>query len=169
MTRRIIAALLLVPGLAPAHHGWSEYDSSKPLKLTGRILESGYEHPHGYVKLDSAGQIYRVVLAPPSRMEFRGLGKESLKAGASGYVLKSVADRDLVEACRATMRGEPFLYPELTIEEILRFVVEARRLEVDEASAEAQRLLAELDHQLLDETEAPADGQRQQHGDADAA
>ncbi|TDP41144.1 response regulator [Nocardia ignorata] len=36
---------------------------------------------------------------------------ESLKAGASGYVLKSVADRDLIEACRATMRGESFLYP----------------------------------------------------------
>ncbi|GHD05763.1 DNA-binding response regulator [Streptomyces violarus] len=36
---------------------------------------------------------------------------EALGAGASGYVLKSVADRDLVEACRATMRGEPFLYP----------------------------------------------------------
>jgi DNA-binding NarL/FixJ family response regulator len=36
---------------------------------------------------------------------------ETLKAGASGYVLKSVADRDLVEACRATLRGEPFLYP----------------------------------------------------------
>src|SRR5207245_6668742 len=31
--------------------------------------------------------------------------------GASGYVVKKVADRDLVEACRATMRGEPFLYP----------------------------------------------------------
>ena len=36
---------------------------------------------------------------------------EALKAGASGYVLKSVADRDLLEACRATMRDEPFLYP----------------------------------------------------------
>jgi DNA-binding NarL/FixJ family response regulator len=35
---------------------------------------------------------------------------EALKAGAAGYVLKSVADRDLVEACRAAMRGEPFLY-----------------------------------------------------------
>jgi DNA-binding NarL/FixJ family response regulator len=32
---------------------------------------------------------------------------EALKAGASGYVLKSAADRDLVEACRAAMRGEP--------------------------------------------------------------
>ncbi|MFL5902900.1 MAG: response regulator [Solirubrobacteraceae bacterium] len=36
---------------------------------------------------------------------------EALRAGASGYVLKTVADRDLVEACRATVRGDPFLYP----------------------------------------------------------
>jgi DNA-binding NarL/FixJ family response regulator len=36
---------------------------------------------------------------------------EALKAGASGYVLKTAADRDLVEACRAALRGEPFLYP----------------------------------------------------------
>ena len=37
---------------------------------------------------------------------------EALRAGASGYVLKSVIDRDLIEACRATMRGEPFIYPD---------------------------------------------------------
>jgi len=36
---------------------------------------------------------------------------EALRAGASGYVLKSGADRDIVDACRATMRGQPFLYP----------------------------------------------------------
>src|SRR3954468_14378312 len=36
---------------------------------------------------------------------------ESLKAGASGYVLKSAADTDIVDACRAAMRGESFLYP----------------------------------------------------------
>jgi DNA-binding NarL/FixJ family response regulator len=36
---------------------------------------------------------------------------EALKAGAAGYVLKSAAERDLVEACRSSMRGEPFLYP----------------------------------------------------------
>jgi DNA-binding NarL/FixJ family response regulator len=36
---------------------------------------------------------------------------EALKAGACGYVLKAAADRDLVEACRAALRGEPFLYP----------------------------------------------------------
>jgi DNA-binding NarL/FixJ family response regulator len=36
---------------------------------------------------------------------------ESLKAGASGYVLKSGADTDIVDACRAAMRGESYLYP----------------------------------------------------------
>ena len=36
---------------------------------------------------------------------------QALRAGAAGYVLKSAADRDLVEACHAAMRGEPFLYP----------------------------------------------------------
>jgi DNA-binding NarL/FixJ family response regulator len=36
---------------------------------------------------------------------------EALRCGASGYVLKSAAEEDLVEACRAALRGEPFLYP----------------------------------------------------------
>ena len=38
---------------------------------------------------------------------------EALRAGASGYVLKSGVDRDLVEACRAALRGESFLYPDV--------------------------------------------------------
>jgi DNA-binding NarL/FixJ family response regulator len=36
---------------------------------------------------------------------------EALRVGASGYVLKSAADRDLVDACRAALRGESFIYP----------------------------------------------------------
>jgi DNA-binding NarL/FixJ family response regulator len=35
----------------------------------------------------------------------------ALEVGAAGYVLKTAADRDLVDAVRAAMRGEPFLYP----------------------------------------------------------
>ncbi len=37
---------------------------------------------------------------------------ESIVAGASGYVLKRQADRDIVDACRAALRDEPFIYPE---------------------------------------------------------
>jgi DNA-binding NarL/FixJ family response regulator len=36
---------------------------------------------------------------------------EALRAGASGYVLKSAAEEDLARACRAALRGEPFIYP----------------------------------------------------------
>ena len=51
---------------------------------------------------------------------------EALKAGASGYILKTGADRDLVEACRATMRGEPFLYPGAVTALIRDFLDRAR-------------------------------------------
>jgi DNA-binding NarL/FixJ family response regulator len=51
---------------------------------------------------------------------------EAIDAGASGYVLKSAVDRDLVEACRATMRGEPFLYPD-GIRALLREYLERAR------------------------------------------
>jgi DNA-binding NarL/FixJ family response regulator len=37
---------------------------------------------------------------------------EALRAGASGYVLKSAAEHDLLTACHAALRGEPFLYPD---------------------------------------------------------
>jgi DNA-binding NarL/FixJ family response regulator len=52
---------------------------------------------------------------------------EALKAGASGYVLKTAANRDLVEACRASMRGEPFLYPEAVTAVIKDYLERARR------------------------------------------
>ena len=54
-----------------------------------------------------------------SMHDFEDYCFEALKAGASGYVLKTVADRDLVEACRAVMRGEPFLSPP-TIRALMR-------------------------------------------------
>ena len=52
---------------------------------------------------------------------------ESLKAGASGYVLKSVADQDLVEACHAAMRGESFLYPGVMSALVRNYLERVRR------------------------------------------
>ena len=64
---------------------------------------------------------------------------EALRVGASGYVLKSAADRDLVEACRATMRGEPFIYPP-AVRAIVRDYLErlARRRARGHRSADAE-------------------------------
>jgi DNA-binding NarL/FixJ family response regulator len=48
---------------------------------------------------------------------------EALRSGASGYVLKSGADDDIVEACRAAMRGQSFLYPS-AVEALIRDLME---------------------------------------------
>ena len=64
---------------------------------------------------------------------------EALRAGAAGYVLKSVADRDLVEACRAAMRDEPFLYPGAVTALIRNFLDRAREGESLQARAITDR------------------------------
>jgi hypothetical protein len=101
MKRIILAAILAAgPAMVLAHHGWSEYDSSKALKLTGKIVESGYEHPHGHVRLETPGKTWNVVLAPPSRMQFRGLEKDALKPGTVASV-EGYPNRDKPEEMRA--------------------------------------------------------------------
>ena len=95
-----ILALSLLALPAAAHHGWSEYDSSKALTLSGRIVQSGYEHPHGHVKLETPGKVWHVVLAPPSRMENRGLPPADLEKGKTVTVV-GYANRDKPEEMRA--------------------------------------------------------------------
>jgi hypothetical protein len=95
-------------GLASAHHGWSGYDSSKALNLTGTIKESGYEHPHGFIKFEVPGKTWLVVLAPPSRMENRGLPRTMLVAGTSATVVgyPNRTDPDEMRAERITINGK---------------------------------------------------------------
>ncbi len=69
------------------HHGWSNYDQDKPITFTGEITEASYENPHGMATIKGKDKTWRVVLAPPSRMQTRGLTKEMLKAGTTATVL----------------------------------------------------------------------------------
>jgi len=103
----IALAALLLPGAAFAHHGWSGYDSQKELTLTGTIEAAGYEHPHGFVRLKTAAKTWLVVLAPPSRMERRGLSKEMLAPGKAATVVGYPHRSDPVEmrAERITIDG----------------------------------------------------------------
>lgn len=96
----LAGSMLLVAGTAFAHHGWSEYDSTKTLRFTGTIEESGYSHPHGYVRLKADDKTWLVVLAPPSRMENRGLSKEMLNAGNRATVV-GYQNRNKPEEMRA--------------------------------------------------------------------
>ncbi len=82
-----LALVAILAGSALAHHGWSGYDSTKEMTLTGSIREAGYEHPHGFIALAVEGKLWRVVLAPPTRMENRGLPREMLKVGATATVV----------------------------------------------------------------------------------
>jgi len=93
---------------AHAHHGWSEYDSSTSLNLTGVIKEAGYEHPHGHVRLETAAKTWLVVLAPPTRMSARGLPPSDLtigaKAGVVGYPNRNKPEE--MRAERITIGGK---------------------------------------------------------------
>jgi hypothetical protein len=81
------AVLALAASPAAAHHGWSGYDQNNELTLDGTIAESGYEHPHGHVRLSTGNKTWVVTLAPPSRMERRGLPASMLKAGTKARVV----------------------------------------------------------------------------------
>jgi hypothetical protein len=104
----LICLAMAAPVAALAHHGWSEYDSTQSMKLTGTIEEAGYEHPHGHVKLKTPAKVWIAVLAPPSRMDARGLSKDDLKVGGTatveGYPSKVKADE--MRAERITVAGK---------------------------------------------------------------
>ena len=103
-----LLAITLSAGPALAHHGWSGYDGDKIMNLTGTIREAGYEHPHGYVKLDVPGKTWFVVLAPPSRMENRGLQRNALTAGKTVTVVgyPNRTDPNELRAERITLDGK---------------------------------------------------------------
>ena len=102
------ALLALGAGGAAAHHGWSGYDSGKALTVTGTIKESGYEHPHGFIRLETPGKVWNVVLAPPSRMENRGLPRDQLKPGTRATVMgySHRTDQEEMRAERITIAGK---------------------------------------------------------------
>jgi len=102
-----LVLLLTLATLAFAHHGWSGYDASKPLNLSGTIREAGYEHPHGFLKLEVPDKVWVVTLAPPSRMENRGLAAAMLKPGTKATVTgyPSRTDPNEMRAERITIDG----------------------------------------------------------------
>jgi hypothetical protein len=91
-----------------AHHGWGGYDGNKVLNLTGVIGESTYEHPHGTLKFTVQDKTWIVVLAPPSRMQVRGLTQAMLTPGTRATVVGYPHRRspDEMRAERITIGGK---------------------------------------------------------------
>jgi hypothetical protein len=103
--------MLLAAPPASAHHGWSRYDSSKLVQLSGVVRAMSAENPHAEMQLDAGDKTWRIVLSPPSRMAARGLPAAAIKVGdraaVEGYVSRSDPDE---------LRAERISYGEKTIE-----------------------------------------------------
>ncbi len=89
IARRDVIAGLVVSGVAApaaAHHGWGSYDSNGVFAIEGTILAAKYENPHGEVEMEHGGKRWTCTLAPPFRMQNRGLPPDMLKVGARAKV-----------------------------------------------------------------------------------
>jgi Family of unknown function (DUF6152) len=99
---------LLVSTAVWAHHGWSSYDAEKMVKVDAPLAEVRYRNPHAEVEVDYQGKRWQVILAPISRMESRGLEKDSLATGKSvtieGYPRKDGTTE--IRAERITVGGK---------------------------------------------------------------
>jgi hypothetical protein len=77
----VLAAVLLAPLPAVAHHGWAGQDNAKLTILEGRIDAVRYRNPHGEIDLTQGNQRWTVTLAPIARMSTRGIEEDTLKVG----------------------------------------------------------------------------------------
>lgn len=75
------ALIVTLPAVAPAHHGWSTYDSTQTVTVDAAVKEIRWANPHGAISIDYKGAQWNVLLAPLSRMESRGLNEAMLKPG----------------------------------------------------------------------------------------
>lgn len=104
----IFAAALAIPAAAFAHHGWSSYDSDKPLQIDTRFTSVSWANPHGSATMNWRGRQWQVVLAPVSRMEARGLTPQMIAPGKRvrlvGYARKDGTREIRVE--RVTAAGK---------------------------------------------------------------
>ncbi|MCX8474697.1 MAG: DUF6152 family protein [Sphingomonas sp.] len=86
------ALAVSVPAAALAHHGWSSYDETKPLTVTGALQNVAWSNPHGSASTQWQGKQWHVVLAPVARMEARGLTAAMIDKGQkvtlTGYARK---------------------------------------------------------------------------------
>ena len=90
MTRNVLFGLLLVAIAAPVfgHHSeTAEYDSTKPVKVTGTIKKVEWQNPHVWFYVDVKGEDGTITTwgfsgAPPGALIRRGITKAALKIGA---------------------------------------------------------------------------------------
>lgn len=88
----VATATIVIAGPVAAHHGWSSYDESKPITVTGSFATVSWGNPHGTATIRWRNATWDVILAPTSRMEARGLTQAMIApkqtVSITGYVRK---------------------------------------------------------------------------------
>ena len=109
--RRILDAEPDLEVVAEASDGAEAVDQALARELDLAILDVSMPRMTGLQAArrirEQRPQVHLLILSMHDNEEFFF---EALRAGAAGYVLKTAAERDLAAACRAAVRGEPFLY-----------------------------------------------------------
>src|SRR5918993_321736 len=104
-TTTLICALLLGVTSLGAHHSFdAEYDSKKPITVTGYVTKLDWINPHAYVYIDSkdesgAVKNFRIEMGPPYALARGGWKRDTLKIG----------DKVTVTGGRISRRGDPAL------------------------------------------------------------
>ncbi|MBU3077658.1 DUF6152 family protein [Sphingomonas quercus] len=93
MLRYVIVLALLITAPAAAHHGWSSYDESKSLTVTGTLTQVNWTNPHGTAQMTWNKELWTIVLAPTQRMDARGLTQAMIAPGQR-VILTGYARRD---------------------------------------------------------------------------
>jgi hypothetical protein len=80
-------ATLGFAGAALAHHGWGSYEAKKTLTITSPVEHLEWQNPHVHIHVAHEGATWEAVLAPPFRMEARGLSPALIKVGTPVQVI----------------------------------------------------------------------------------
>lgn len=101
---RHVAALIIwsmaLGGTLAAHHSFdAEYDSGKPITITGVVTKLDWANPHAYVYLDSktaGGEVkrYRIEMGPPYALVRGGWKRDTLKIGDTVTVENAALAKD---------------------------------------------------------------------------
>jgi len=104
------AGTLLTGGFALAHHGWGSYDASRRIFITSSVQQANWQNPHVTVAVMHENKSWEAVLAPPFRMNARGLEPDTIKPGTrvtlEGYPSTRVDSE--MRAERITVGGKTF-------------------------------------------------------------